>query len=150
MSGLVWRLGSFDHSPLFGVGTENMWTLTSTSPPYEYDVSTISACFSPSQDHLQRHILHSDRHYNIKCSNHNLGMQTFPVSVDLLITDCDVLVFFFLNQFLVPCLCPGTTGAVIIMDANSIVIRLCTTFWHGAVACCLCNYHHTASYPVLV
>jgi hypothetical protein len=115
MSGLVWRLGSFDHSPLFGVGTENMWTLTSTSPPYEYDVSTISACFSPSQDHLQRHILHSDRHYNIKCSNHNLGMQTFPVSVDLLITDCDVLVFFFFKS---------VSGAMFVP-------------WHN-----WCSYHH--------
>jgi hypothetical protein len=42
------------------------------------------------------------------------------------------------------CLHPGTTGAINIMDASSIVFRLCTIFWHGArlpVACVITITH---------
>lgn len=69
-------------------------------------------------------------------------MQMFPLSMESLISDCDLLVFW--NKFLVLCLRPGTTVPIIIMDASSIIFRLCTVFWHSAslpVACVITITH---------
>lgn len=139
-----------DHLPLFGVGIKMCGALS----PLPYIMNMLLV---PSLHVLVLHrIVFRETFYtvtNITTLNvaiTSICMQIFPLSMELLISDCDLLVFW--NRFLVLCLHPGTTVAVIIMDASSIVFRLCTIFWHGVrwpVACVMIITHHLILWKAL-